>query len=346
MSEADEVIDPSEPKPERIALDSPLALVVPDSAAGQRLDVFLTHHAGLESRRRIKAIGLAGGLLIDGRPAKPGWTVAAGQRVLVLPVETKSEDDEEEAPPPLPIAEPRILFEDTLILVIDKPAGISAHKSERPRPGETSVADVFERLRPGLSIASGEDRPGIVHRLDKETSGLMVLARTDDAMFALKAQFRARSVEKEYRAIVFGEPRFDSDWIEKPIQAHPEKHDRMIVVKEGGREASTFYEMVERFSGFAHVRCRPKTGRTHQIRVHMASIGHSLVGDRLYRSRNQQQADLPEAAPDPKRHCLHAIRLCFEHPHTRERLCFETPMPADMTALLEWLRANAARTSA
>src|SRR5690606_34803257 len=177
-------------------------------------------------------------------------------------------------------------------------------------------------------------------RLDKETSGVMVLARSDEAMHFLKAQFRARAVDKEYRAIVYGTPRFDSDWVERNLAPHPQKGDRMIAVAEGGREAQTFYAVVERFAGFTHVRCEPKTGRTHQIRVHMASLGHSLVGDRLYRSRNAQQAGLPDGAPDPGRHCLHARRLAFEHPLTRERLAFEAPWPADLEALLAWLREH------
>jgi 23S rRNA pseudouridine1911/1915/1917 synthase len=343
LPEADVESSTGEPAPENpspgATLDAPAAYVVPPDAAGMRLDVFLTQAVGVDSRRRVKAIGRAGGLLLDGKPAKPGWTVQAGQRVMVLPVKV-AEDEEEEREPPPPLFDPRILYEDGLLLVIDKPPGIAAHRTEKPRPGETNLADVMERLRPGLSLAGGEDRPGIVHRLDKETSGLMVLARTDAALLALKAQFKARSVEKEYRAIVYGEPRFDSDWIDRPIQPHPEKHDRMVVVKEGGREASTFYEVIERFRGMTYVRCLPKTGRTHQIRVHMASIGHSLVGDRLYRSRNQQQAELPAGAPDPQRHCLHALRLCFEHPHTHERLCFESPLPKDLSDLLAWLRAQ------
>src|SRR5690606_22556213 len=114
--------------------------------------------------------------------------------------------------------------------------------------------------------------------------------------------------------------RFDSDWIERNLAPHPVKGDRMVVVPEGGRQASTYYEVVERFAGFSHLLCRPKTGRTHQIRVHLTSIGHSLVGDRLYKSRNMSTRELPQGAPDPGRHCLHARSLAFEHPVTHEHL--------------------------
>ena len=323
---------------------SPYAVVVPPEAEGERLDVFLARHTGLDSRTKIKLLARAGGVLLDGRPAKPGVALLAGQRILVLPMDFEGETEEEtpDVAQPEDLAIP-VLYEDPLLLVIDKPAGLATHRPEGRRAGSDNLADRMDRRFSGLSRAGGEDRPGIVHRLDKETSGVIVLARTDDALLALKAQFRARTVEKEYQAIVFGEPRFDSDWIERNIAPHPERHDRMQVVKEGGREASTLYEVVERFVGFTHVRCMPKTGRTHQIRVHMASIGHSLVGDRHYRSRNQQQAALPEGAPDPQRHCLHALRLAFVHPHTHERMEFRAPMPVEMERLLAWLRENRPR---
>jgi len=179
-----------------------------------------------------------------------------------------------------------------------------------------------------------------VHRLDRDTSGVMVIARTVPALEFLRAQFKARTAAKEYRCIVWGEPRFQSDWIERPLALDPRHPDRMAVVDAGGREASTYYEVVERFAGFAHVRCRPRTGRTHQIRVHMTSIGHSLVGDRVYRSRSRQHDALPELAPDPMRQCLHALRLVLAHPQTHEPIEFEAEMPADLDKLLAWLRAN------
>jgi 23S rRNA pseudouridine1911/1915/1917 synthase len=168
----------------------------------------------------------------------------------------------------------------------------------------------------------------------------MVIAKTEVAMEFLRLQWKERVVEKEYRAVVFGEPRFQSDWIEKAIAPDPRHPDRMTVVDEGGRASSTYYEIVERFAGFAHVRCLPKTGRTHQIRVHLTSIGHSLVGDRVYRSRSRQHDALPAEAPDPRRQCLHALALELPHPVTQERMRFEAPLPADIAALLAWLRAH------
>ena len=152
----------------------------------------------------------------------------------------------------------------------------------------------------------------------------MVLAKTDDAFHFLKGEFKARRVKKEYRAISFGEARFDSDYIVRNIASHPTKGDRMAAVAEGGREATTYYEVVERFAGFTYFACRPETGRTHQIRVHMTSVGHCLVGDRFYRSRNHLNSELPDGAPHPGRQCLHAHKLGFQHPHSR---AFSTSAP-------------------
>jgi 23S rRNA pseudouridine1911/1915/1917 synthase len=313
---------------------------VPSEAAGQRLDVFLSQRGGLGGRGAIKDLARAGAILLDGAPAKPGHTVHPGQIVTVDTAALPAPAVPATSPaPPIPTSFD-VLYEDAHVLVVDKPAGLSVHRPEgRRAEGSTNLADLAVARFGPLSLAGGEDRPGIVHRLDRETSGVMVLARTDEAMHFLKAQFRARTIEKEYRAIAFGVPRFDSDWIDRNLAPNPQRGDRMIVVPEGGREAQTFYEVVERFDGFSHLRCRPKTGRTHQIRVHLQSIGHSLVADRLYRSRNVQGRTMPVEAPVPDRHALHARSLAFEHPVTRERLVFEAAIPADLEALLAWLRA-------
>jgi 23S rRNA pseudouridine1911/1915/1917 synthase len=317
-----------------------LVFTVPVQAAGLRLDVFLTGRDGIGGRRHAKELILAGAVAVDGRPAhKGGLLVEAGQRVVVRELPAP------EVPPPVaapaPPADLTVLYEDAWILVIDKPAGVPAHRPEGARgAGMTNIADLARARCPDLPTVAGADRPGIVHRLDRDTTGVMVLAKTEDAMHFLKAQFKARTVEKEYRAIVWGEPRFDSDWIDRSIAPHPAHGDRVVLVQEGGRDASTYYEVVERFGGITHLRCLPKTGRTHQIRVHLTGVGLSLVGDPIYRSRRNQQARLPAGAPDPGRHCLHALRLVLDHPRTQERLTFEAAMPADMEALLDWLRAN------
>ncbi len=311
--------------------------------AGRRFDV--TVAAALEragdpmGRAHAKRLIASGDVLVDGQRVKPGQTATVGQRVVVRLRAGIDQDDV--GPDPSGWAEGlRVLFEDPELVVIDKAPGMAAHPADSSRIVLPNVAQAALVRYPDLAPAAGEGRAGIVHRLDRETSGVMVLARGDAALHALKGQFKGRTVEKEYRAIVFGTPRFDSDWIERAMQPHPRQGDKMVVVQEGGKPASTLYVVEERFDGFAHVRCHPKTGRTHQIRVHLTSIGHSLIGDRVYVSRNAQQRQLPEGAPDPGRHCLHARRLTFDHPRTGERMSFEATMPVDMANVLAWLRSE------
>ncbi len=302
-----------------------------------RLDVFLAQQPEVGSRSVAKALVKGGAVRVDGRELKAGAVIKPGQEVSFCPaiLEPRSQS-----------AEPKewtetldILFEDPHILVVNKQPGIAAHRPSSHRSNAANVAELaLQHCGGELSLATGEDRPGIVHRLDKETSGVMILAKNDEASHFLRSQFKARTTQKEYRAIAYGVPRFDSDYIERQIAVHPRLGDRMIVVQEGGKEASTYYEVIESFAGHCYLRCLPKTGRTHQIRVHLMSIGHSLVGDRAYRSRNMGRAGLPEGAPDPGRHCLHAICLGIRHPRTHQQMSFEAPLPEDMEKLLGWLR--------
>lgn len=325
--------------------DDPSAVLrqVDATSAGVRLDVFLTRQPEIGLRRRAKELVVAGRVSVDGAPAKPGQTLVPGQWVRFTPVLEEGAErgvagvESVDAP----VTPPQVLFEDPFLLVVDKPAGMVAHP---PRPGAwngAAVSSWAKRRCPSLTEVGGADRPGIVHRLDRDTTGVMVLAKTEEAYHFLKGEFRARRVHKEYRAIAFGEARFDSGYLDRAIAQHPNKGDRMVVVDDvalGGREASTYYEVRERFRGFTHFACWPKTGRTHQIRVHLTSIGHSLVGDAAYRSRVHLHAVLPQDAPDPGRQCLHAHRLEVVHPFTREPMVFDAPIPADMAELLRWLR--------
>jgi len=231
-----------------------------------------------------------------------------------------------------------VLHEDEELLVVDKPAGSATHTGGSELWGAVSQAAAAHCA--GLPGAA--DRAGIVHRLDKDTSGVLVLAKTEAALAELQRQFREREVEKEYRAIVFGSPRFFSDWIEKPIQRDPRHPERMRIARgeDCGRAARTYWETVERFDGSAQLLCRPTTGRTHQIRVHLSSVGMPIVGDLVYRPRNVQGTCLPPGAPRVLRQCLHARRLACTHPASGERVVFEAPFPADIGELLEWLRGH------
>lgn len=301
--------------------------------AGCRLDVYLARQAEVGSRSLAKEMVRQGCVEVAGATCKPGTNLESGQtvRFRLLPP----------PPPPEPLApelrELRILHDDPHMLVIDKQPGVSVHPPDSPRRRTgLCISDLALEHCGRLPTVAGEDRPGIVHRLDKDTSGVMVLARTDEAFHFLQSQFKARTVRKEYRAVCYGDPRFDSDYVEGNIAVDARRGDRMMVVKEGGKEASTYYEVVERYGDLCHMRCLPRSGRTHQIRVHMASIGHPLVSDRLYTAHRRVHR-LPEGAPDPGRHALHAWALALRHPRTHEEVKFDAPIPDDINKLLRWL---------
>ena len=326
------MVDPRTP-PERT-----LCFVVPDDQDGARLDRFLSAVLSGPSRSRIQAWIEEGRVRLGERvAAKTGTPVEAGETVEVrLPGAAAPRDDS--------VAGERLrtIHVDEHVIVIDKPEGMLAHPTGEPRG--RSVSELARREFGDLPSLPGTDRPGIVHRLDAGTSGIMVLARTPQALASLQAQFRARSVEKVYTAIVHGEVRFDSDWIEASIGRHPAAREKRVVVAEGqGRAASTYYEVRERLRGFALIECRPKTGRTHQIRVHLAHVGHPIVGDRTYKHHGPLKVPLSPAAPQLARQALHASSLSFEHPASGERVRFEAPLPADMAALLAWLREHHGR---
>jgi 23S rRNA pseudouridine1911/1915/1917 synthase len=311
--------------------------VVDANEAGVRLDVYIARLPEIASRTTARRLLDAGRVFVSGQRGRPGMFLVAGDEVVVEQWPPTRRDP---LAPDLPLPVVPVLYDDPSLCVIDKPAGLAAHPPEDRNIVAHTVASWARATFGDLPTAPDTERPGIVHRLDRDTTGVMVVAKTEAAMVALRQQWKDRTVEKEYRCVVFGEPRFHSDWIERAIATDPRHADRMTVVDEGGRDAATYYEVVETFAGFAHVLCRPKTGRTHQIRVHMTSIGHSLVGDRVYRSRSRQHESLPEGAPTPRRQCLHALRLQLDHPATQERLDLRAPMPPDITALLEWLREH------
>lgn len=316
-------------------------LVVPSEQAGRRLDIVLAADPRVGSRRASQALIAGGHVALPGlrQNIKAGLFLAAGQVVefRVIPEAPAPTVHELAAQaPPL-----RILHEDEFLLVIDKPPGIAAHPPEGARRHpQPTVATLAEAHCGPLPRLGGDDRPGIVHRLDKDTSGVMLVVKNDEAFHFVQAQFRARTTQKEYRCVSYGEARFDSDWVEGAIADHPTRPERMVVVREGGREASTYYEVVERFAGFVHLRCQPKTGRTHQIRVHMERASLSLVGDRVYRARNQQHCAVPDGAPPVERQMLHAFKITLTHPWTHEVVTFSAPMPDDMEQLLAWLRVE------
>jgi 23S rRNA pseudouridine1911/1915/1917 synthase len=312
--------------------------IVSGGAAGQRLDTWL--HDRLEGRSRtwVKDLIARGGALVDGAPARPSLRLRGGERVVA-----RVEEAPRAGPAPEPIDIPlRILHEDASILVLDKPPGLVVHPGNGRRDGTLVNALAFHTR--SLSDAGGEDRPGIVHRLDRDTSGVMVVAKSNRAHFGLAAQFQDRTIEKTYLAIVEGDVELDGDLIRAPLARSRQDLTRVVVDERDGKPAETAYEVVERFRGFAVLRCRPRTGRTHQIRVHLSHLGHPVLCDPAYgRRRELHRGDLGPAEggtgePLLDRHALHAHRLAFTHPLHGERMEFESPLPDDLAGVVDLLR--------
>jgi 23S rRNA pseudouridine1911/1915/1917 synthase len=313
-------------------------LTVAPAEAGHRLDAFLASHFLDYSRVHLRRVISAGGVQVDGRGGKPAYRLKEGQRVsIVLP------EIPREAPRPenIPL---EVLYQDEHVVVINKPSGMVVHPAKGHWSGTLAGALQFH-FGPSLSAAGGLSRPGIVHRLDRDTSGAILVARSDQAHRHLARQFAARSIEKEYFALVAGCPERDRDVVDRPIGFHPRVREKMAILRDDAdaRPAQTFYEVIERFDGFAALRLRPKTGRTHQIRVHLGHLGCPVLCDRQYGgrsrlSRGELRRDPADETVLLERQALHARRLTFLHPATGERLTVEAPLPADILAVLEALR--------
>jgi 23S rRNA pseudouridine1911/1915/1917 synthase len=286
---------------------------------GERLDVFLARRVEGISRSQAQRLIERGLVTVEGVPARASRIVRPGEAVAVHLPDPEPVSVE---PEPLPLT---VLYQDEEVIVVDKPAGMPVH----PGPGHprgTLVNALLARF-PELRQVGEAFRPGIVHRLDKDTSGLMVVAKTPRAHRHLVEQLKERQVRKTYLALVYGVPDPERGVIEAPIGRHPRHRKRMAVVDEG-RQAVTRYRVVEAIGGYALLEVEPVTGRTHQIRVHMAAIGHPLVGDAVYGRRS----------PLLPRQFLHAHRLAFVLPGRERAVEFESPLPADLRQALEAVR--------
>lgn len=313
---------------------------------GRRLDAFLAACLPEASRVRIRRGIDAGDARVSGVQRKAAFRVGAGQQVeFLLPPPPA------DGPAPEPI-ELSILYEDDAIAAIDKPPGMVVHPAKGHWSG--TLASALMHHFDQLSGHGGTVRPGIVHRLDRDTSGVLVVAKTDLAHQRLAEQFQARTVRKEYLALVAGVPDRDRDLIDQPIGPHPSHREKMALRADhsASRPAQTFYEVLERFPGITYVRAEPKTGRTHQIRLHLASVGCPVLCDRLYggrgriavgelRGMSRAKQLAPELSDDAvllQRQALHAHRLTFAHPLTGEPLSLVAPLAADIEPLLLILR--------
>jgi 23S rRNA pseudouridine1911/1915/1917 synthase len=321
--------------------------VVDEASVGKRLDSFLCDQFPELSRASLQRTIDAGQVTVDGRFRKASFRLVAGGRIEV---------GELNIPRPGPQPEEialQILHEDADLIVVNKPAGMVVHPAKGHWAGTlaSALAHHFGRL----STHGGEARPGIVHRLDRDTTGVIVVAKHDRAHEYLAEQFKKRTIEKEYLAIVAAVPDRDADVIDRPIGVHPTNREKMAIRPNdpASRDAVTVYHVAQRFARFAVVKAQPKTGRTHQIRVHLASTGYPVLCDRVYGGRAvvtrgelwppNRLADLSAEQAGQivlDRQALHAQRLAFDHPTTSRRMEFTAPLPEDIERALAALRAE------
>jgi len=308
---------------------------VPEELEGIRLDRCLAELNPDWTRSRARKLIDEDLVLINNSSAKASTSVHAGDTVVVDEPPLRPLDVEAEN---IPLD---IIYEDGDLLVINKPSGLVIHPAAG-NPSGTLVNALLHHCR-DLSGIGGVERPGIVHRLDKDTTGIMVVAKSDRAHLALSIAFRRHTIQKTYLAVCYGTPKTTDGVVDAPIDRHPRHRQEMAVVSKG-RPARTLYRIEQVFAGTSLVSCRPVTGRTHQIRVHMAHIGHAIVGDVLYAGRqwrNLADTRAQSACKSFPRQALHAWKLALEHPVTKEDVEFEAPLPLDLEQLLDLLRASA-----
>lgn len=287
-------------------------IIITAEESGERIDALLVRALPALSRSQVQKLLEQGMVTLNDRPLKKNHRCTAGESYTVVLPE----------PEELPLAPQNIpldvVYEDEDLIVINKARGMVVH----PAPGHpdgTLVNALLHHCGDSLSGIGGQRRPGIVHRIDKDTSGLLIVAKNDFAHQLLSAQLSDHSLCREYEAVVHGGFREDSGTVDRPIGRHPVDRKRMAVTEKNAKRAVTHWQLLEAYRGYSHILCRLETGRTHQIRVHMASIGHPLLGDGTY------------GAPSPEKglagQCLHARRLRFTHPRTGEQICLETALP-------------------
>ena len=297
---------------------------ITDEESGERIDALLSRKFPALSRSLIQKCMEAGTVTVNDRPVKKNARGSAGDEIFFAFPETEALTVEAQQ---IPLD---VVYEDGDLIIINKERGMVVH----PAPGHpdgTLVNALLFRCGDSLSGIGGVQRPGIVHRIDKDTSGLLVVAKNDFAHQALSAQLSDHSLCREYAAVVNGSFREESGTVDKPIGRHPVDRKRMAVDVKNGKNAVTHWGVLERYRGYTLLRCRLETGRTHQIRVHMASIGHPLLGDGLY------GAKCPDRGLEGQ--CLHAQYLHLTHPRTGERLQFEAPLPDYFVSVLQKLSA-------
>ena len=301
----------------------------------RRLDKYLTGRFSHFSRTRLQKLIVEQGVNINGRPAKPSYKLSPGDQVdLILP----PRELRELTPEDIPI---NVLYEDDEMLVLNKQANLIVHPARGYKNGTLVNALVYHFQQ--LSSGSDERRPGIVHRLDRNTTGCLVVAKTDTAHWKLSRQFAERTTKKTYVALIHGVPELTADRINQPLGVHPLVREKFAVRHDIGKEAVTFYEVLEAFRGYSLVKLDLKTGRTHQIRVHLSWIKHPIAADEMYGGKIVYPWQIEDRAAAPEepllaRCALHAWKLELTHPTTQQRMTFEAPLPDDMQTFLDALR--------
>ncbi len=300
----------------------PIRLRASEESKNQRLDAFLA--SSLDGLTRSQATRLieSGEVAVNGRAVSKSYKLAGGEDIAVT---LREPEPVEAVPQDIPLD---VVYEDADVIVVNKPSGMVVH----PAPGHpdgTLVNALLYHCAGTLSGIGGALRPGIVHRIDRDTSGLIIAAKNDAAHQYLSAQLADHTLARTYECIVVGALREDRGTVDAPIARHPTGRKRMAVVA-GGREAVTHWEVIARYPGYTHVRCRLETGRTHQIRVHMAYIGHPILGDTVYGAKKE--------VPGLTGQCLHAVGLRFLHPRTHEVVELSCPLPEEFTRMLQKIR--------
>jgi 23S rRNA pseudouridine1911/1915/1917 synthase len=319
-------------------IEEAFSIAVAPDAQDQRVDLFLVSQSNTASRSAIQRALIEGALTVNGKQVKPSHRLSAGE---VIAGTVPHAPPIEAVPENIPLD---IIFEDEHLIVINKPAGMVTHPGAGVLAGTLANALVYhlQQQAQTLPTRGGSSRPGIVHRLDVGTSGLLVAAKTDLAHLRLAEQFEARTVVKKYLALVYGVVKEDSGAIDAPIGRDPRSRVKMAVTATG-RHALSLFRVVDRFGEFTLVEIEIKTGRTHQIRVHLAHLKHPIAGDETYDNGRLQQVKSPvhrAVIKQLRRPFLHAASLQFAHPVTNETLSFNTPLPTDLTAILRCLESK------
>lgn len=298
-------------------------MILEASMDGERLDAFLSRSAEGLSRSAAQKLIADGNVRLNGSPARKNDRLRVGDSVELTIPEPREVDI---APKQMPLD---IVYEDEDVAVINKPKGLVVHPAAGHQD-DTLVNGLLYAMEDSLSGINGELRPGIVHRIDKDTSGLLAIAKNDLAHTVLASQLKDHSMARTYEAVVCGSFKEDRGTVDAPIGRHPTDRKKMCVTQRNSKNAVTHWEVVERFRGYTHIRCRLETGRTHQIRVHMAYIGHPILGDTVYGHKK------PELGQDSQ--CLHAGALCFRHPRDGRPVMVFAPLPDYFQSVLEKLR--------